>query len=196
MSFIAPSLPENAPFSPPQRAWLNGFLAGFLGDGAAANSLPGQVDTPSAGPAPPPAEPEDFPWHDPGLPLDDRIALAAGRRPERSWSSLSALGGGEGWGEVGHSSALANTHLTLPIAAQWVPSLSALKGGEGINLRRLFQEAAQHVLQDAAVAEVFDLVERVDAADQLLLARAPADIVNPQGQLHARLQPGLNADDV
>jgi sulfite reductase (NADPH) flavoprotein alpha-component len=29
------------------------------------------------------AEPEDFPWPDPGLPLDERIALATGRRPER-----------------------------------------------------------------------------------------------------------------
>src|SRR5262249_43320894 len=28
-------------------------------------------------------EPEDFPWHDPGLSLDERIALADGRRPER-----------------------------------------------------------------------------------------------------------------
>ena len=40
-------------------------------------------------------------------------------------------GGGEDWGEVGDAGALADTHLTLPIAAQWVPSLSALKGGEG-----------------------------------------------------------------
>jgi len=45
--------------------------------------------------------------------------------------SLSAPGGGEGWGEVGDSRALADTHLTLPIAPQWVPSLSPLKGGEG-----------------------------------------------------------------
>jgi sulfite reductase (NADPH) flavoprotein alpha-component len=30
-----------------------------------------------------PPEPEDFPWHDPGLPLDERVALAVGRRPAR-----------------------------------------------------------------------------------------------------------------
>jgi hypothetical protein len=61
-------------------------------------------------------------------------------------SSLSAPGGGEGWGEVGDSRRTAavpaascgrdargpaKAHLTLPIAARWVPSLSALKGGEG-----------------------------------------------------------------
>ncbi len=45
--------------------------------------------------------------------------------------SLSAPGGGEGLGEVGDSRVLADTHLTLPIAAQWVPSLSAPKGREG-----------------------------------------------------------------
>lgn len=27
---IAPFIPENAPFSEDQRAWLNGFFAGFL----------------------------------------------------------------------------------------------------------------------------------------------------------------------
>ena len=27
---IPPLLPESAPFSPEQRAWLNGFFAGFL----------------------------------------------------------------------------------------------------------------------------------------------------------------------
>ena len=50
---------------------------------------------------------------------------------------LSAPGGGEGWGEVGDSRALAETHLTLPIALQWVPSLSALKGREGKSSPRL-----------------------------------------------------------
>src|SRR5436309_1473217 len=87
MSFIAPCLPDNAPFSALQRAWLDGFLAGLLGDGASAaataNNAPGEIDTASDTPPVTPAEPEDFPWHDPGLPLDERMALAAGRRPER-----------------------------------------------------------------------------------------------------------------
>ena len=45
--------------------------------------------------------------------------------------SLSAPGGGEGRGEVGDARAPVDTHLTLPIAARWVPSLSPLEGGEG-----------------------------------------------------------------
>ena len=34
---IVPLIPENAPFSVEQRAWLNGFLAGVLNRGAAAS---------------------------------------------------------------------------------------------------------------------------------------------------------------
>src|SRR5207249_9837696 len=37
-----------------------------------------------------------------------------GPRPDVLINSLSAPGGGEGWGEVGDSGALAGTHLTLP----------------------------------------------------------------------------------
>jgi sulfite reductase (NADPH) flavoprotein alpha-component len=76
MSFIAPVLPGNAPFSPLQRAWLDGYLAGLFGETAAT------VISPDAVP-PAPAEPEDFPWHDPTLPLDERLTLAEGRMPER-----------------------------------------------------------------------------------------------------------------
>jgi hypothetical protein len=39
--------------------------------------------------------------------------------------SLSALGGGEGRGEVGDSRALAGTHLTLPIPTDQVRGLKA-----------------------------------------------------------------------
>lgn len=85
MSFIAPCLPENAPFSSLQRAWLDGFLAGILsGDDMAASAetmVPASAAEPLVAPTPP--EAEDFPWHDPGLPLDERIALAAGRGPAR-----------------------------------------------------------------------------------------------------------------
>ncbi|HEY1930824.1 MAG TPA: sulfite reductase subunit alpha [Acetobacteraceae bacterium] len=63
-------IPEDAPFSPAQRAWLNGFLAGLYG-GASIAGL-------SIAPPPPP-EPQDLPWHDPALELDERMRLAEGR---------------------------------------------------------------------------------------------------------------------
>jgi sulfite reductase (NADPH) flavoprotein alpha-component len=68
MTHFAPKLPEEAPFTPAQRAWLNGFFAGLMGGEGGA--------TPAAAPA---AIEEDFPWHDPALELRERLALADGR---------------------------------------------------------------------------------------------------------------------
>ncbi len=65
-----PVIPDSAPFTATQRAWLNGFLAGLYG-GAAA----GAGNTSAA--SPPPAE--DFPWHDPAIELEERLQLAGGR---------------------------------------------------------------------------------------------------------------------
>jgi sulfite reductase (NADPH) flavoprotein alpha-component len=71
---IVALLPETAPFSPAQRAWLDGFIAGvFAIDGTAA---PAPI-----GAAPEPEAAEDLPWHDPLLSLDERLELAAGHKP-------------------------------------------------------------------------------------------------------------------
>jgi len=51
-------------------------------------------------------------------------------------------------------------------------------------------------LQDAAVAEVLELVERIDAADDRLLARRALGIADPQDQLLARPEPVGDAGDV
>src|SRR6266853_4853675 len=68
-------LPDSAPFTESQRAWLNGFVAGLLG-----------MERAQGAPGPPAAAPqidEDFPWHDPTLALDERMKLATGRPLER-----------------------------------------------------------------------------------------------------------------
>jgi len=77
-------LPDNAPFTEAQRAWLNGFIAGLLG----AERLKHEP-SPAAPPAAPAAE-EHFPWHDPTLALDERMKLAAGRPLERQL--MAAMG--------------------------------------------------------------------------------------------------------
>ena len=87
----SPILPDNAPFTPEQRAWLNGFFAGLLGAGGdtaavAAVQAAGGATQPAAQPAPD----EDFPWHDPTLALDERMALAQGRPFERTL--MAAMG--------------------------------------------------------------------------------------------------------
>lgn len=94
MGHIASVLPGNAPFSPAQQAWLNGLLAGLLGSGeqpaaissiamtameAVAAAQAPELHGATPAPAQSPVEPEDFPWHDPTLSLDQRLALAEGR---------------------------------------------------------------------------------------------------------------------
>ncbi len=72
MTVYIPSVPEEAPFSPPQRAWLNGFFAGLMGGDV--------IEGPAAAPA---APAEDFPWHDAALLLDERLELAKDRPAAR-----------------------------------------------------------------------------------------------------------------
>jgi sulfite reductase (NADPH) flavoprotein alpha-component len=82
-----PVIPDNAPFSPAQRAWLNGFLAGLYGGGA------GQPAGMSVAVAP---EEEDFPWHDPALEIDERLQLAAGKPlPRRLMAAMAQLDCGQ-----------------------------------------------------------------------------------------------------
>jgi sulfite reductase (NADPH) flavoprotein alpha-component len=76
-----PVLPESAPFTPSQRAWLNGFFTGMLNlDTASIGATSAPV---ASADAPAPAVKEDFPWHDPELALVDRLKLAEGRPPDR-----------------------------------------------------------------------------------------------------------------
>lgn len=92
-------IPESAPFTPEQRAWLNGFFAGMMSitshdsgspngsaapaflatsnNGTSGNGASGNGHSPEVETA------EDFPWHDPTLPLPDRLQLAEGKPIER-----------------------------------------------------------------------------------------------------------------
>lgn len=82
-----PLIPESAPFTAEQRAWLNGFLAGVYGGamGSGENMSLGGGAPPAA------AEPEeDFPWHDPALGLDERLAMAEGKPPARRYMAAMA----------------------------------------------------------------------------------------------------------
>lgn len=87
---MVPVLPETAPFTVAQRAWLNGFFAGLLGSSPAAPPAPDTVAAPSA-PGAGQREPEEtFPWHDPGLALEERLALSQGKPLERRLMSAMA----------------------------------------------------------------------------------------------------------
>src|SRR5215467_115896 len=103
-----PSLiPESAPFSAEQRVWLNGLFAGLLSlehgitplslDQAAA-LLPGAHDL--TGPATPTGEDDGAPWHDPAMPLADRMKLAEGRPLRRR---MMAAMGQQDCGQCGYN---------------------------------------------------------------------------------------------
>jgi sulfite reductase (NADPH) flavoprotein alpha-component len=77
-----PILPESAPFTTSQRAWLNGFFAGVFNlDPSSASPGGGSNAATAVAEAPAPAE--EFPWHDSSVALRDRLKLAEGRPPER-----------------------------------------------------------------------------------------------------------------
>jgi sulfite reductase (NADPH) flavoprotein alpha-component len=80
-------IPETAPFSPEQRAWLSGFLAAALlpegqSPGAPVATQLGADDMARMGLAGAPqalASNDDAPWHDPSVPLDQRMDMAKER---------------------------------------------------------------------------------------------------------------------
>src|SRR5208282_910823 len=94
-------IPETAPFTPEQRTWLNGLFAGLFGlesgvtplsSAEVAKLLPGLIDG-TVSPTPPPQAGDDAddgaPWHDPAMPLAERMKLADGRAlPRRMMAAM------------------------------------------------------------------------------------------------------------
>ncbi len=79
-------LPESAPFSPEQRAWLNGFFAGFASpEGGAITTL-----SPEQNAAVISGDDGEAPWHEQTLPLADRMRLAEDRPLRRRMMAAMA----------------------------------------------------------------------------------------------------------
>jgi sulfite reductase (NADPH) flavoprotein alpha-component len=104
-----PSLiPDSAPFSAEQRVWLNGLFAGLLSiEGGvtalspeqAAALLPGTIGL--GAPAAANTEQDDAaPWHDPVMPLAERMKLAEGRPLRRR---MMAAMGQQDCGQCGYN---------------------------------------------------------------------------------------------
>ncbi len=94
MSILPPQLPENAPFSSAQRAWVNGYLAGLMSletSSGVNQSSRGEVPVNGgAGAAVAVDDDDDFPWHDPAIELDERMEMAEGRTLKRRM--MAAMG--------------------------------------------------------------------------------------------------------
>lgn len=95
---LPPLIPENAPFSPEQRAWLNGFFAGILSlDGGGPQALSRDAATallgsplPGEAQAAPAEEDDGAPWHDASMPIDERMELAKDRPVARKMFAAMA----------------------------------------------------------------------------------------------------------
>ncbi len=95
-------IPENAPFTPDQRQWLNGFFAGLLESDTAALSpqdaaalMPGvQINLPADG------DDGTAPWHDQTLPITERMKLAEDRPVRRK---MMAAMGQQDCGQCGYN---------------------------------------------------------------------------------------------
>jgi sulfite reductase (NADPH) flavoprotein alpha-component len=100
---------ENAPFTPEQREWLNGFFAGILSLDGGVTPLSAEEAAalmPRAPPAPVAKGPLDdgddgeAPWHDQTMRLDERMKLADGRPLRRR---MMAAMGQQDCGQCGYN---------------------------------------------------------------------------------------------
>jgi sulfite reductase (NADPH) flavoprotein alpha-component len=101
-------LPDSAPFTAEQRAWLNGFFAGYLGiEGNGVTPLSPEQGAALLSNIPPlvkatPGDGDDgeAPWHDPALALTERMKLAEGRPLRRR---MMAAMGQQDCGQCGYN---------------------------------------------------------------------------------------------
>ena len=153
-----PLIPDSAPFSADQRAWLNGFLAGLYGVAEAV-----------AAPAPPA---EDFPWHDPALELDERLALAEGRSlPRRLMAAMAQLDCGQcGYLCQTYAEALAEGRETSTALCQ--PGAKVTRDA----VKRLMADVKVAVVAPPAVIKPRGEVARVLASERLTAEASEKDV--------------------
>jgi sulfite reductase (NADPH) flavoprotein alpha-component len=101
-------LPESAPFTAEQRAWLSGFFSGYLGiDGNGVTPLSPEasaallLNIPAVAKSPlDDGDDGEAPWHDPALALPERMKLADGRPLRRR---MMAAMGQQDCGQCGYN---------------------------------------------------------------------------------------------
>ncbi|MEP9349035.1 sulfite reductase subunit alpha [Xanthobacter sp. KR7-225] len=139
---IVPVLPDSAPFTDEQRAWLNGFFAAILSSEAApapmalsagdAAALMPDISAPAPAAEAGDGADDGAPWHDPAMPLAERMALAEGRPlPRRLMAAMAQ----QDCGQCGY---VCETYAAA-IAAGAEPKLNLCAPGGKETLRALKQ---------------------------------------------------------
>jgi sulfite reductase (NADPH) flavoprotein alpha-component len=133
-------LPETAPFTPEQRAWLDGFFVAALGlSDSGITTLPPQDGAAlMAGVGVAADEDDGAPWHDQAMPLADRLKLAEGRPLRRR---MMAAMGQQDCGQCGYNcqdyadaiffKKEAKLNLCVPGGKETLRTLKALHGEMG-----------------------------------------------------------------
>ncbi|MGA8170369.1 MAG: sulfite reductase subunit alpha [Methylocystis sp.] len=135
-------IPEAAPFSPEQRAWLSGFFAGFSSpNGGTITALsPEQNSAMLDG-----GEDGEAPWHDQTLSLDERMALAEGRPLARRMMAAMAQ---QDCGQCGYNC----NDYAAALGARKEARLNLCAPG-GKETARMLKTLAEELEKGAAVAK-------------------------------------------
>jgi sulfite reductase (NADPH) flavoprotein alpha-component len=133
-------LPESAPFTPEQRAWLDGFFIAALGlsDSGITALSPQDNAALLAGAAATVDEDDGAPWHDQTMPLAERLKLAQGKPLRRR---MMAAMGQQDCGQCGYncqdyadaifSKKEAKLNLCIPGGKETLRTLKSLYGEMG-----------------------------------------------------------------
>ena len=173
MSFQAPTptvasfIPENAPFTEEQRDWLNGFFAGFVAPQPGEAAQPVAFGMPGEGGA---AEEDDgAPWHDPAMPMGERMELADGKPIQRRLMAAMAQ---QDCGQCGYDC----HNYSKAIADGKEPKLNlCVPGGK---------ETARKVKELAA--EIGDAPAKGDKADDAKVAETKEEEAGELGYCRAK----------
>jgi len=139
-------IPETAPFSIEQRAWLNGFFAGLLSLDAkpAAAALDGAMPDAAAKAL---GDDDGAPWRDAAMPIDERMILADGKPlPRRLFAAMAQ----QDCGQCGY---LCETYSkAIADGKEAKLNLCAPGGKETSRMLKRLLEAAPAALPDAQPA--------------------------------------------
>ena len=192
-------LPESAPFTAEQRAWLNGFFAGYLGldNGGVTALSPEESAKLMSGVAPAAKGPLDdgddgeAPWHDQTMALPDRMKLAEGRPLRRR---MMAAMGQQDCGQCGYTCEDYSNALFLKKEERL--NLCVPGGKDTLRmLKKLNEEFAAAVPAIAPAAGVNEAEQAPAPAPQIAAGRSRDNPVDAVFLKRTRLnKPGSNKE--
>src|SRR5271154_2939736 len=156
-------LPETAPFTPEQRAWLDGFFVASLGLSESGITALSPQDGAAllAGAALTAEEDDGAPWHDQTMPLAERLKLADGKPLRRR---MMAAMGQQDCGQCGYNcqdyadaiavNKEAKLNLCVPGGKETLRTLKVLYGEMGAASAPVQAPAAVPQLSPASEAAV------------------------------------------